>query len=129
MKVARTLLTALAVASGSLGCFSLHHQLPPNAYFGTLPDGANEDGVAFESDGFKSWTLAGLMPYSRWDSSDLLAVQVASDAQAIRIREIETVFSPLDVVISVVPGTAVGLYYVWATRTIRVSGEVQGSAQ
>lgn len=128
MRIARAMLVSLAVAGGNLGCFSLDHQLPPNAYFGTLPDGADEDGVAFESDGFKSWTLAGLMPYSRWDSSDLLAVQAASDAQAIRIREIETVFSPLDVVISVVPGTAVGLYYVWATRTIRVSGEVQGTS-
>ena len=126
MRIARTLLVAVAAAIGNLGCFSLQHHLPSNAYFGTLPDGADPGGVAFEGEAFKSWTLAGLVPYSGWDSSDLLAAQAASDAQAIRIREIETVFSPLDVVISIAPGTAAGVYYVWATRTIRVSGEVQG---
>lgn len=127
MRVARTLLVAVALAVCSLGCFTLQHQLPPNAYFGQLP-GVAADGVAFEGEGLKSWTLAGLVPYSRWDSSDLLAPQAVSDAQALRIREIETVFSPLDVVISLVPGTAVGIYYVWATRTVRVSGEVQGAS-
>ncbi len=125
MKLARTLGAALAIAAGNTGCFSLQHHLPPNAYFGTLPGAADAEGVAFEGEAFKSWTLAGLVPYSRWDSSDLLAAQAATDAQNLRIREIETVFSPLDIVISLVPGTAVGVYYVWATRTVRVSGEVQ----
>jgi hypothetical protein len=68
------------------------------------------------------------MPYDDWGSADLLAVQAASDAHIIRIDEIETVFAPLDVVISLVPGTVAGVYYVWATRTIRIAGEVQGPA-
>ena len=125
MKTALTRVVALALAGAGPGCFSLQHQLPPNAYFGELPDGAAAGGVAFEAEAFKSWALAGMLPYGDWDSADLLAAQTVSDAQTVRIREIETVFSPLDVVVSIVPGTAAGLYYVWATRTIRVSGEVR----
>jgi hypothetical protein len=126
MRIARTLGVGLALASASLGCFSVQHELPPNAYFGRLPYVVATEDVAFEGEAFKSWALAGLMPYSDWGSSELLATQAVSDAQALRIGEIQTVFAPLDVVISIVPGTAAGLYYyAWATRTIRVSGDVQ----
>jgi hypothetical protein len=125
MKIARTL--GMALACGSLGCFSLEHRLPPHAYFGQLPYGPYADGVEFEGEAFKSWTLAGLVPYTDWGSSDLLAAQAVTDAQIIWIREIETVFSPLDVVLSIAPGTTTGVYYVWTTRTIRVSGEVQAA--
>jgi hypothetical protein len=126
MRLACTLGVGLALASGTLGCFSVRHELPPSAYFGRLPYVVETEDVAFEADAFKSWALAGMMPYGDWGSSELLAVQVVSDAQTLRIGEIQTVFSPLDIVISIVPGTAAGLYYyAWATRTIRVSGDVQ----
>ena len=128
MKNACTLAVALAIAVGNLGCFSLQHQLPPNAYFGKLPKGAKAEGVPFEGKAFKNWGLAGLVPYTRWGSPDLLSAQPAvRDAKEIQIREIETVFSPFDVAISIVPGMFYG-YYVWATRTIRISGEAQAAS-
>ena len=126
---ARTRLLALAIAIGSAGCFSLQHELPPNAYFGTLPRGATGGtGVTFDDQTFKNWALAGLLPYTSWSTSQLLAEQPAvRDAKSIQIREIETVFSPFDVAVSIVPGAFYG-YYVWATRTVHVTGIAQPGA-
>jgi hypothetical protein len=127
---ARTIVLALALTLAAAGCFSVQHRLPPNAYFGTLPKGAAVDaGVPFDDQTFKNWALAGLVPYSGWTSSDLLATQPGvGSAKAIQIRQIETIFSPLDVVISIVPGAFYG-YYVWAPRTIHVAGAVQSEAR
>jgi hypothetical protein len=127
VKTARTWATLLAIACVDLGCFSLEHRLPPNAYFGRPPYGLYAEGVGFEADASKSWALGGMLPYSDWSSAELLSAQGADAARTVSLREIETVFSPLDVVLQIVPGTAAGVYYVWATRTIRVSGEMRGA--
>ncbi len=113
---------------GATGCFSVNHSLPENAYFGTLPARQPADGVPFETESMKNWALAGLLPYSGWTTSDVVARQLGPSANPpVQIRSIETVFSPLDVLISIVPGAFYG-YYIWAPRTIRVSGSVAGSA-
>jgi hypothetical protein len=110
------------------GCFSVNHRLPENAYFGTLPGRQPAAGAPFQTESMKNWALAGLLPYSRWTTSDVVARQLgASATQPLQIRAIETVFTPLDVLISIVPGAFYG-YYVWAPRTIRVSGSAAGSA-
>lgn len=112
---------------GAAGCFSVNHQLPENAYFGTLPTRQPTGTVPFQTESMKNWALAGLLPYSPWTTSDVLARQLGPSAtQQVQIRSIETVFAPLDVLVSIVPGAFYG-YYVWAPRTIRVSGSAPGS--
>jgi hypothetical protein len=121
--LARSMTLALAVALGATGCFSVQHTLPPNAYFGTLPRGASaEGGTPFEAQAHKNWGLAGLLPYSRWATPDLLAAQAnLSNGKSVQIREIETIFDPFDVFISIVPGAFYG-YYIWAPRSIHIVG-------
>jgi hypothetical protein len=100
-------------------CFSVEHRLPPQTYFGQLPKGAGERAATFQRGGHKNWFLAGLGPYSSWSSRNLLATD--SSAKRIEAIAIETEFDAFDVVVSVVPGMLYG-YYVWAPRSIRVSG-------
>ena len=57
----------------STGCFSVKHRLPPHAYFGTLPAAPGEHASHFERSAMKNWLLAGLVPWSRFSSDDLLA--------------------------------------------------------
>jgi hypothetical protein len=120
-------IATLAIALGSMGCFSLQHELPANAYFGTLPGGAAPPGIPFDRTARKNWALSGLIPYSRWSTSDLLAAEPSvPTAGSVQIREIETVFAPFDVAITIFPGSFYG-YYFWATRTIHVSGVAQAA--
>jgi hypothetical protein len=124
---APTTALALALALGSLGCFSVRHELPANAYFGRLPKGAAAPGIPFETQVHKNWALSGLLPYSRWSTSDLLAAQPGvPTAGSVQIREIETIFDPWDVFVTVIPGAFYG-YYVYAPRSLHVSGVAQSA--
>ena len=128
--LARTFALALAVALGSAGCFSVQHNLPPNAYFGTLPKGASasaaaEPGIPFDTQARKNWALAGLFPYSGWGTPDLLAAQPnLGNGKLVQVRKIETIFDPVDVFVSIIPGAFYG-YYLWAPRSIHIVGMEQ----
>jgi len=104
------------------GCFSVKHTLPAGAYFGTPPKPRSGSGTPFQVESMKNWFLSGLVPYTSYTTSNLLERQLGSKANGpLQIREIETVFTPLDFAISIVPGVLYG-YYIWAPRSIKVSG-------
>ncbi len=113
-------LLTLAALSGAC-MFKVNHELPPGAYFGTLAPAADEVEESFDRGGMKNWALAGLVPYSRFSSSDLLAKQTDTSNARIENLEIETRFGTLDTIIWVVPGFFYG-YYLWAPRTVAVRG-------
>ena len=115
---ARQLLVMVALGLCS-ACFSVEHRLPPQTYFGQLPKGAGDQATTFKRAGHKNYFLAGFGPYSRWASRDLLLAD--SPAKRIESVAIETKFDEFDVAISIVPGLFYG-YYLWAPRSIRVSG-------
>ncbi len=116
---------ALAVAFLCSGCmFKVAHELPPNTYFGKLPGTSTMGARNFEREGHKNWALAGFVPYSNWATKDLL--EDDADLRRIEQLEIETTFNTFDTVVWVIPGFAYG-YYVWAPRTIKVTGvEIRG---
>ena len=103
------------------GCFSVSHKLPPHAYFGTLPKTATETSTRFERSAMKNWLAAGLIPWSRFSSDDLLAESGSGVLRYEQLR-VKTEFNWLDTVAWVVPGQFYG-YYVWAPRHITVTGE------
>jgi hypothetical protein len=103
------------------GCFSVSHKLPPHAYFGKLPAAAGETSSGFERSAMKNWLLAGLVPWSRFSSDDLLA-ESASGVVRYENLAVETEFNWIDTVAWVVPGQFYG-YYVWAPRHITVTGD------
>ncbi len=109
-------------------CFSVPHKLPPHAYFGKLPAAtAGENRARFERSAMKNWLLAGLVPWSRFSSKDLLD---ESGPGVVRYENlvVETEFNALDTLIWIVPGQFYG-YYVWAPRHITVKGdEIRGGA-
>ena len=111
--------SVLLLALLASGCFTMRHELPPGAHFGRRPDASA--GTPFERAASKNYALAGLIPYSDFNASQLLGTP---PAQPLELREIETVFSPFDVAVSIVPGLFYG-YYVWAPRTVRVSGRAE----
>ena len=105
----------------STGCFSVKHRLPPHAYFGTLPAAPGEQSSHFERSAMKNWLLAGLVPWSRFSSDNLLA---ESGAGVIRYENlvVETRFNVVDTIVWIVPGQFYG-YYVWAPRHVSVTGD------
>jgi hypothetical protein len=110
----------LATAFVASGCmFKVQHSLPPHSYFGRPPGSGSESRRGFELQATKNWALAGLLPYSGWATRDLL--RESKGADRIEDLMIETRFSVRDTIVWVVPGFFYG-YYVWAPRTIRVSG-------
>jgi hypothetical protein len=115
--IAAAALAILFLASGCL--HSVRHELPEHTYFGQLPAAEGERRVAFEDSGMKNWALAGLLPYSSWSSSNMLAER--NGAKRVENLEIETRFGRIDTIVWVVPGFFYG-YYVWAPRTVSVSG-------
>jgi hypothetical protein len=115
MRNARSLTLLLGLLAS--GCFTMRHELPAGSHFGRRPDAAASAGAPFERAASKNYALAGLVPYSDFSASDLLEPAQPS----LELREIETVFSPYDVAVSIVPGLLYG-YYVWAPRTVRVRG-------
>jgi hypothetical protein len=118
----RALLAILAL--GASGCFTVEYRLPPHTYFGQLPARSDEKAVDFDREAMKNWFLAGLFPWSKFSSDDL----IAPDARVHRIEslELETRFSGLDTLVWVIPGQFYG-YYLWAPRTLRVRGrEIRG---
>jgi hypothetical protein len=118
-KLLRTAVTA-ALALGATGCFSVDYKLPPHAYFGTLPRSASETHAPFERSAMKNWLLAGLLPWSRFSSNDLLA----EGGPVLRYEnlQVETEFDAIDTILWIVPGQFYG-YYVWAPRHITVKGD------
>jgi hypothetical protein len=115
----RNAATAVATLVFASGCFSVRHELPEHTYFGRLPAAPGERRQTFEDSGMKNWALAGLLPYSGWDSGNMLAER--NGAKRVEQLEIQTQFSRLDTVIWVVPGMFYG-YYLWAPRTVSVRG-------
>jgi hypothetical protein len=112
---------ALALALSLSACFHVQHELPSGTFFGTLPRMEEAPGAPFEQAAMKNWFLAGLFAYTSFDAGDL--IQPPEPGRYVKLEQIETVFSPWDVVISVVPGYFYG-YYVFAPRTMRVRGQV-----
>jgi hypothetical protein len=108
-------------ALAASGCFSVSHKLPPHAYFGTLPKAPAETVTRFERSAMKNWLAAGLIPWSRFSSDDLLA---EGGAGVLRYEnlQVKTEFNWVDTVAWVVPGQFYG-YYVWAPRHIIVTGQ------
>lgn len=125
LRAARTVLLAagLLVTGGTTGClFTVEHQLPPDAYFGRRPDpGAHATRQPFRDAHMKNWALAGLVPYSGWSSGDMLGGEAKRRNVRVEDLAIETRFGTLDTIVWVVPGFAYG-YYLWAPRTVEVSG-------
>jgi len=120
--IARTAVLALVCTSFATGClFTVRHELPPNAYFGKFPSQPHEKIHRFKDHGMKNWFLAGLGPYTRWSSKDLLEKNGDGSHERIENLAIETRFGTLDTIIWVFPGFFYG-YYVWAPRTVEVSG-------
>src|SRR5262245_33430723 len=117
MKRAAVSLLCLAVVSGCM--HRVRHELPPNAYFGHVPARADQKLTPFEADGMKNWALAGLVPYSSWNSANLIPQGPAVDA--VEDLTVQTQFSKLDTIVWVFPGFVYG-YYLWAPRTVTVSG-------
>jgi len=124
----RCALVALC-AFAAPGCFSVSHKLPPHAYFGKLPVAAGEASSEFERSAMKNWLLAGLIPWSRYSSDDLLA-ESASGVLRYQNLEVKTEFNWIDTIAWIVPGQFYG-YYVWAPRHITVTGDEvrSGTAQ
>ena len=118
--VVRALVTA-SLACALAGCFTVTHHLPPHSYFGKLPPTAGETVQPFQDSAMKNWLLAGLLPWSRFATNDLLAEQGAGPLRYQNL-EVETEFTALDTLIWIVPGQFYG-YYVWAPRHIKVTGE------
>lgn len=110
-----------ACALAASGCFSVSHKLPPHAYFGKLPKAPTETSTEFERSAMKNWLAAGLIPWSRFSSDDLLA-ESPSGVLRYENLEVKTEFNWMDTVIWIVPGQFYG-YYVWAPRHITVTGE------
>lgn len=120
-RVARLLGLALFCASATSGClFTVQHELPPNVYFGHLPKAPAERSDRFIDQGMKNWALAGLVPYSGWSSKELFA-RNSRTTKRIEDLAIETRFGTIDTIVWVVPGFAYG-YYLWAPRTVEVTG-------
>jgi len=120
--IARTTLLALVCASLTTGClFNVRHEIPPNAYFGQLPDQPADRVEEFSDSGMKNWALAGFVPYSSWSSRNMLEDDESGSSERVEDLAIETRFGTLDTIIWVVPGFFYG-YYIWATRTVKVSG-------
>ena len=119
----------VACALAASGCFSVSHKLPPHAYFGKLPKAPTETSTSFERSAMKNWLLAGLVPWSRFSSDDLLE-ESASGVLRYENLEVETEFNWIDTVAWIVPGQFYG-YYVWAPRHITVTGDEirSGTAQ
>lgn len=117
MKRAATSLLCLALAAGCM--HKVQHELPPNAYFGHVPAHPSEQVSSFAADGMKNWWLAGLVPYTSWNSANL----IPHDKNVARVENlmVQTQFSTLDTIVWVIPGFAYG-YYLWAPRTVTVSG-------
>jgi hypothetical protein len=117
MKRTAASLLCLALASGCM--HKVKHELPPNAYFGHVPAHAAEQVSSFAADGMKNWWLAGLVPYTSWNSANL----IPQDKGVARVENlmVQTQFSTIDTIVWVIPGFAYG-YYVWAPRTVTVSG-------
>jgi len=121
MKATRGIVLALALLAS--GCFTMRHELPAGAHFGGRSEAAPA-GTPLDRAASKNYALAGLVPYSSFGAAALLGPDAPP---RIQIREIETVFAPFDVAISIVPGLFYG-YYVWAPRTLHVRGEVLPAA-
>lgn len=121
----KTTLSRIAVvgvcAFAFTGCFSVSHKLPPHAYFGTLPKAPTETSTSFERSAMKNWLLAGLIPWSRYSSDDLLE-ESASGVVRYENLQVKTEFNWIDTVAWIVPGQFYG-YYVWAPRHITVKGD------
>jgi hypothetical protein len=101
--------------------FTVRHELPPNAYFGHLPNTPAERSERFDDHGMKNWALAGLLPYSGWSSKELLEKHDQGSINRIEDLAIETRFGTIDTIVWVVPGFFYG-YYLWAPRTVEVTG-------
>lgn len=112
---------ATLLALGASGCFSVRHQLPPNAYFGRLPGAAPAAPANFSAKAHKNWLVSGLIPYSRFNSGDLLRKRAPDGTARVENLSIETRFDVLDTIIWIVPGFFYG-YYVWAPRSVGVAG-------
>ena len=111
----------LSAALLTTGCFTMEHRLPPHTYFGALPAQPGEQSLPFRQEAMKNYWLSGLFPWTRWSSNALLTP--LADGDRIEDLQMETRFSPLDVAISIFPGLVYG-YYVWAPRSIGVSGRI-----
>lgn len=109
---------ALCLGLAASGCFTVQHDLPDNAYFGTLPAKPGETRQPFRTEAMKNWALAGLVPYSSYDTGNLVEPLAARRLEGV---EVETRFSELDTLVWIVPGMFYG-YYIWAPRTLSVSG-------
>jgi len=116
-RIAAAVLAILFFGSGCL--HSVRHELPEHSYFGQLPAAEGERRVAFEDSGMKNWALAGLLPYSGWGTGDMLAGR--NGAKRVENLEIQTQFGRIDTIVWVIPGFFYG-YYLWAPRTVSVSG-------
>ena len=112
-------LAALVLPLGA--CFHISHDLPQGAYFGTLPQGERLQGSPYDQWSMKNWALAGLVPYTSFNAGNMIPAPMAG--QYVKISSIETVFTALDVGISIVPGYFYG-YYVWAPRSIKVRAQM-----
>lgn len=117
LRSAPILAVVALIASGCM--FKVNHVLPPHTYMGRAPAGDGGMKRDFDRQGMKNWALAGLVPYTRWGTGDLL--RSAGAVSRIEDLEVETRFSVVDTIVWVVPGFFYG-YYVWAPRTIRVKG-------
>ena len=122
LAIARVGVLSVVCAFLNTAClFTVQHELPPNAYFGKLPHQSGEKTSPLTDHGMKNWGLAGLAAYSDWSSKDLLQPNGVGPHHRVEDLAIETRFGKLDTLFWVVPGFAYG-YYVWATRTVEVSG-------
>ncbi len=117
MSRAAVSLLCLALASGCM--HKVVHELPPNAYFGHAPARPAEQTSSFADHGMKNWWLAGLVPYTSWNSANL--IPQGPKVERVENLVVQTQFSKLDTVVWVIPGFAYG-YYLWAPRTITVQG-------
>ncbi|MBW2281920.1 MAG: hypothetical protein JRG82_14355 [Deltaproteobacteria bacterium] len=121
---ASTLLAAFVCASLTTGClFTARHELPANAVFGKFPEHSAAGERPFEDSGMKNWALAGFVPWTGWGSQRMLEEHDPGSGLRIENLAIETRFGTWDTIIWVFPGFFYG-YYLWAPRTVEVSGSV-----
>jgi hypothetical protein len=117
----RAATAALALMAGSLSaCFTMTHEFPANTTFG----GASLQSPpvrTIEDSSMKNWLIAGLIPWSKFDTDDM--VGVPPKGQHVAVSEVDTTFNELDTLIWIVPGQFYG-YYVWAPRHVGVKAKV-----
>jgi hypothetical protein len=108
--------------------FRMTHKIPMDAYFNAeAPAGTR--GHRFHAEGMKNFALAGVLPYSRFGTKDLVAESVDTRSGHLSNVAIETQFNALDTLIWVIPGFAYG-YYLWAPRHVKIDAvHVPGSEQ